>query len=140
MLHYRQAKKHWSDLPAWMTVAVVTILLGCTPPRTAAARNTDSMTITQDQIESLHATNAYDVVATLRPDFLHSRGRESSDPRFPGVGVRVYVDDVWYGDANSLRGIPIGQVEEIRFYQSYDAQFKFGTGNTGGVIQIVTKQ
>jgi hypothetical protein len=25
------------------------------------------------------------------------------------------------------------------FYQSYDAQYKFGSGHMGGVIQVITK-
>ncbi|MEO7041548.1 MAG: hypothetical protein ABI035_04735 [Gemmatimonadaceae bacterium] len=128
------------SLPLWMTVAVVAMLIGCTHASTAADPSADSSIITQEQIEPLHATDAYDVVAALRPNFLHSRGRESADPRVAPVPVRVYVDDTSYGDANSLRGIPIGQIEEIRFYQSYDAQQKFGTGNAGGVIQVVTKR
>jgi hypothetical protein len=28
---------------------------------------------------------------------------------------------------------------EIRFYQSYEAQYKFGSGHMGGVIQVITK-
>jgi len=121
-----------------MTIAIV--LIGCTHPSTAASPSSDSSVITQEQIEPLHAANAYDVVAALRPSFLQSRGRQSPDPRIPAIPVRVYVDDTSYGDANSLRGIPIGQIEEIRFYQSYDAQYKFGTGNAGGVIQVITKR
>lgn len=123
-----------------MAVTVVAILIGCTHPSTAASPSADSSVITQEQMEPLHATNAYDVVAALRPNFLASRGRVSSDPRVPAVPVRVYIDNTSYGDANSLRGISIGQIEEIRFYQSYDAQYKFGTGNAGGVIQVVTKR
>lgn len=140
MSYYRQIKDQRRSLPVWMTLAVVAILIGCTHASTAASPNADSSTITQEQIEPLHATNAYDVVAALHPNFLHSRGRESSDPRVAPVPVRVYVDDTSYGDASSLRGIPIDQIEEIRFYQSYDAQYKFGTGNAGGVIQVVTKR
>lgn len=140
MSYYRQTKKRWQSLPAWVAIAVAIILVGCTQASTAASPDADSTTITQEQIESLHATNAYGVVAALRANFLASRGRVSSDPRIPAVPVRVYVDDTSYGGANSLRDIPIEQIEEIRFYQAYEAQYKFGTGNAGGVIQVITKR
>ena len=140
MSYYRQAKKHWPNYPTWMSCAFLAILMGCTHASTAASPNADSSTITQEQIAPLHAANAYDIVAALRPNFLHSRGRESSDPSVAPVPVRVYLDNISYGDASSLRGISVGQIEEIRFYQSYDAQYKFGTGNAGGVIQVVTKR
>lgn len=140
MSYYRRKKNHWPTLSEWLTVAVVTAVIGCTHAGTAAAPSADSSVITQEQIEPLHATNAYDVVAALRPTFLHSRGRESSDPRIPPVPVKVYLDNASYGDVSSLRGIPIEQIEAIRFYESSDAQYKFGTGNAGGVIQVITKR
>jgi hypothetical protein len=50
------------------------------------------------------------------------------------------VDDTYYSnDVNSLRNINSAVVSEIRFYQSYDAQYKFGSGHMGGVIQVITK-
>lgn len=110
----------------------------CTHTRAAVAPGGDPMTITEEQIVPLHATNAYDIVAATHANFLHSRGRESQDPRVPAIPVRVYIDDTFYGGVNSLREIGIGQIKEIRLYQSYEAQYKFGTGNAGGVIQVIT--
>jgi len=97
------------------------------------------MTITQEQIQPLHASNAYDIVAATHANFLHSRGRESQSANVPPIPVHVYIDDTFYGDVTSLREIGVEQIEEIRLYQSYEAQYKFGSGHMGGVIQVITK-
>lgn len=97
------------------------------------------MVVTSEQIQASHATTAYEVVARTHGDFLHSRGRESSDSNVPPVPAHVYVDDTYYGDVSTLQGIAVGDIEEIRFWQSYQAQYKFGSGHMGGVIQIITK-
>ena len=140
MSSYRHTGKQRPALLAWVTIVAATVLIGCTHANTAVAPGGDPMVITQVQIEPLHATNAYDIVSALQSNFLHSRGRESSDPRVPPIPLRVYIDDTFYGDVNSLREIGIEQIEEIRLFQSYEAQYKFGTGNSGGVIQVITKR
>lgn len=113
---------------------------GCTHSQTAATPAGDVATITQDQIVLLHASNAYDVVAATHGNFLHSRGRESQRPDVPAIPAHVYVDDTYYGDVDSLRQIGIQDIEEIRLFQSYQAQYKFGSGHPGGVIQVITKR
>jgi hypothetical protein len=125
---------------AWAALTMSAMTLGCVHSRSAVAPGGDPMVITQEQIIPLHATNAYDIVAATHANFLHSRGRESNDPGIPAIPPRVYIDNSLYGDVNSLREIGIEQIEEIRLYQSYDAQYKFGTGNMGGVIQVITKR
>jgi hypothetical protein len=117
----------------------VPFVLACTFSRAAAAPDGDPMIVTEDQIARLQATTAYEVVYKTHANFLHSRGRESQDPNTPPIPAHVYVDDTYYGDVNTLRNIPVGDVGEIHFYQSYEAQYKFGSGHPGGVIQVITK-
>jgi hypothetical protein len=132
--HSRSAR--WYAAAAFLALAIAS---GCTHARTAVAPGGDPMVITQEQIEPLHASNAYDIVAATHANFLHSRGRESRDPNVPPIPVHVYIDDTFYGDVTSLREIGVEQIEEIRLYQSYEAQYKFGSGHMGGVIQVITK-
>lgn len=120
-------------------IATTIAVLSCVRTSTSVAPGGDPMTITQDQIESLHAANAYEVVAATHGEFLHSRGRESQDPRVPPIPAHVYVDDTFYGGVGTLRDIRVGDIAEIRLYQSYEAQYKFGSGHMGGVIQVITK-
>lgn len=136
----RSTGSRGSAVAAWLVFVAVAVLIGCTHARTSVAPGGDPMRITQDEIVRVNATNAYDIVAATHSNFLHSRGRESSDPRIPAIPLRVYIDDTFYGDVSSLRDIGVQQIEEIRLYQSYEAQYKFGTGNAGGVIQVITKR
>ncbi len=131
-------------LPARVVYLAVTLgtlaAAGCTYAHTAVAPGGDPMVVTEDQIALLHSTDAYDIVAQTHGDFFHSRGRESMDPNVPPIPVHVFVDDTYYSsDVNALREINSEVVMEIRFYQSYDAQYKFGSGHMGGVIQVITK-
>ena len=97
------------------------------------------MTITEDQIDAMHAANAYQIVAKTHENFLHSRGRESNDPNIPAIPVHVFVDNTYYGDVSTLSAIGAEVVMKIHLYQSYEAQYKFGSGHMGGVIQVITK-
>lgn len=94
----------------------------------------------EEQIEALHASTAYDVVSRTHGQYLHSRGRESIDPKTPAIPAQVYVDDTYYGDLSTLRVFPASQLAQIRFYEGFEAQYKFGSGHMGGVIQLITKQ
>jgi hypothetical protein len=125
----------------WSAVALALVLLvGCVKahPDTAVA---GFNVVREDDIEALHAASAYDVVARTHAEYLHSRGRESSpDPRVAPIPADVYVDDTFYGGVSTLRGIPASQLAEVRFFQGYEAQYKFGSGHMGGVIQVITKR
>jgi len=99
----------------------------------------DVTSITASEIDSVHATDAYDAVRKLRPQFLAIRGRESFDPKAPPAQPNVYVDQMFYGDISTLRGMAAGSIETIRFYNAAEAQYAFGRGNMAGVISIVTK-
>ena len=126
----------------WPTSALVlamVILVGCVS--TQHRRATAGIdTIGEDEIEKMHAASAYDVVARTHGEYLNSRGRKSLDPRIPEIPPHVFVDDTYYGDIGTLRVIPASELSEVRFYQGYEAQFKFGSGHMGGVVQLITKR
>lgn len=133
------ATRRWRRALGTPMVVAAMVLTGCTHQGGAPGESADTMTITEDQIEKLHATTAYDIVARTHGDFLVSRGRQSTDPNIPPTPPDVYLDDAFYGDVNRLRDIPAGDVAAIRLYQAYEAQYKFGSGHMGGVIQVFTK-
>lgn len=95
--------------------------------------------ISEAEIDSVHALNAYDAVRRLRPQFLTFRGPVSLDPRQPPAVPNVYVDNMFYGDVTTLRNIAAATIESITFYSAAEAQYAFGRGNAAGVISIVTK-
>lgn len=114
-------------------------LEGCAARTAAETRPGDANTITSAEIDSAHLSTAYDLIVKLRPQLLASRGKLSLDPRIPPALPRVYVDDQFYGDATTLRGILAGTIESIRYYSSFEAQYKYGQNNAAGVIAIITK-
>ena len=93
-----------------------------------------------DDTAAMRAASAYDVVSRTHSEYLHSRGRQSLDSRIPEVPAHVFVDDTYYGDIGTLRAIPASELSQVRFYQGYEAQYKFGSGHMGGVIQLITKR
>lgn len=90
--------------------------------------------ITAEEIASVSASSAYEVVQRLRSQWLLVRGGLGSE------GIVVYVDGVRRGDANSLRDIPVEQVRELRWIDGKDATTRYGTGHGSGVIEVYTKR
>ena len=114
-------------------------LIACAHTQTVSPIHTDPDVITEDEIATVNASNAYDIIKKLIGNFLSYRGKTSmlgtsnADPT-------VYVDDQAYGPISSLRTIPASQATSIRMYRSWDAMTKYGQGNMGGVIAVNTKQ
>ena len=76
-----------------------------------------------------NASTAIEVVRRLRPAWLLSRG---ADPV-------VYVDNVRRpGGVDALFNVPVGQIRLLEFIGAADATTRWGTGHTGGVIQVLT--
>jgi hypothetical protein len=109
---------------------------GASPPVGARTRNL----ITQEEIEQANARTAYDLVQSLRPEYMRSRGVTSTrdDPRTGGLPV-VYQNGTFYGPLESLGGINPGIIREIRYLNARDATTRFGTNVANGVIEIITK-
>jgi outer membrane cobalamin receptor len=119
----------------------LTLLLACSrAPRTV---RTDRNIIRAEEIAGVQATNAHDIVAKLRSEFLKARGPVSAS-RGRAVetpAVTVFVDGVERGPAESvLRLIPATDVQEIRLYRAADATTKYGSRHSGGVIDVTIKR
>lgn len=111
----------------------------CVPHRSGAPDLIDNSVITEQEIDSARVFNAYEAVYKLRHEFLVGRGKLSLDPGAGPAMPTVYVDGMFYGDVSTLRGIPVGDVESIKFYTPAEAQYKFGRGNMAGAIAVATK-
>ncbi len=93
--------------------------------------------ITQADVQSSTATDAYSVVQELRPMWMRNRGTISINDPSSG-NVQVYLNGNQYGDLNRLREIVRQDIREIRFFSGGEAQMKFGVGHEGGVIDVRT--
>ena len=119
---------------------ILAALFACASPRLAPRQGPDPQLITEEEVVASLATTAYEVIRSLRPNFLSYRGETSFDRRTSRPYPNVYVDDQVFGTVSILASIPASDVSSIRLYRSAEAVTKFGTGNAGGVISIVTRK
>ena len=90
--------------------------------------------------------NAYLLIQRLRPSMLRARSASmsmSNDASSSSVDrndVQVYLDNQSMGGIEGLRNIQVSQIKEIRLLTASDATTLFGTGNTGGAIQVIGKR
>jgi hypothetical protein len=101
-----------------------------------AARS--SNVISEAEISGSHESNAFDLIRSLRPLYLKSRGKSSINNNTNEYAT-VYLDGQQYGDISTLRTIASAQIREIRYYSASDAMTKFGMQAGGGAIEILTK-
>lgn len=93
--------------------------------------------ITAAEIVAAHVTDVYQAVAHLRPEFLRRRATRAV-PMFAPVPIAVYLDDLPFGNEESLRSIPLERVRLIRYISPTDADLRWGRSHPGGAILVTT--
>jgi hypothetical protein len=94
--------------------------------------------ITREQIMEVPDGTAQTVIQRLRPAWLRARGQSSLSNPEPAF-ARVFVDEMQYGDINSLAGISTTEIESIEYISATDATTRYGTGYVGGIIRVRTR-
>jgi hypothetical protein len=117
----------------WTTMIVVLGLAACASGGSGTQSRRD--VITYEQIQSVSVSTAMEVIERLRPEYVRGRGRTSFDGADATLPV-VYVDGVRAGGVEALRTISANDVREIRYVNATDATTRYGTGHTGGVIEV----
>lgn len=112
-----------------------------------AQKGRRSNLISAEEVAKSSASTAYDLVKTLRPQWLRARGISTGQPdpsgggvSDPGGGIMVYVDGMRRGTVDELENIGVERVQEMRFLNANDATQKYGTGHTQGAIEVTTKR
>jgi hypothetical protein len=101
----------------------------------AGAGASRSGPITVEEVRASAARNAYDLVQSLRPQWLRGRGATSLRSTEPTLPL-VYVEGIREGSTESLRRIGTDVIAGIEFLSASDATNRYGTGHTGGVILV----
>ena len=123
----------------------VSLVSGCASSR-ATTPATDLDIITQDQIARSKATNAYDLIATIRPQMftahgaVTTRGEQPSTQGRQALPVLVYIDNVKAGPVTELKSLGTLDVREIRYLSPRVATDRWGLNHAGGVIYVTTLQ
>ncbi len=104
----------------------------------------DRTVIMADDMRRLQASNLYEVVQLIRPEWLAIRNTNATEPRPAALPmssdneIHVYLDKERLGSVNVLRTMSVLTAGYLKFYNPAQAQTRFGSGNTSGVIQIIT--
>jgi len=112
---------------------------GSTPRR-------DSSVITAEDMTKVQATNLYDVVRRLHPEWLNQRtaatvgSLNNAAPAQP-IDVQIFIDSQHVGTSETLKQLVVSTTSSLKYYTAAEAQTRFGAGNLNGVIQVImTKQ
>ncbi len=111
------------------------VLTGCATTNSKTPHGPHNM-IQLGQIREQTASDAYDLIRKLRPQWLRSRAHRSSHFNGTAPQAMVYVNDNRYGDIDSLREISAEQIKEVRFMNAGEAAIRFGLNLAGGAILI----
>jgi outer membrane cobalamin receptor len=123
---------------AFFFIGCVVLVTACHRHQPADGGSSLRNVITQEQIDSSHASNIYDVITRLRGEFLRDRGRISIRTNQHERAV-VFLNDQEYGIPETMRNIPVGRISEIRYFSGTEAVAKFGSQYGGGVIQLISR-
>ena len=128
----------------WRRVSLIVVglsLTACTTAtysmRPAAFAGAGRDVITATEIVASRVSDAYQAVTQLRPEFLKRRSAATMPPWAP-ASVAVYLDDVPFGTAESLRLIPLERVRLIRYIDRMDADLRWGGVHSMGAILVTT--
>ncbi|MBW3569908.1 MAG: carboxypeptidase-like regulatory domain-containing protein [Gemmatimonadetes bacterium] len=108
--------------------------------------------IGRGEVEATTVTSAFELVQTLRPQWLRARG--SDGLRFTpfetrdesGVNISdespiiVYLDGRRLGPLETLRSITHGDIDRVEYYDAVEAQQRWGVGHPQGAIHVVTRR
>jgi hypothetical protein len=113
--------------------------------------------ISNEEIQGSRARNALELIQSLRPRWLSSRGVNSTRETTRGTGtgegsqarvevtqvgessIKVYMDNNLMGDVSVLRTVGVGSFTEVRYFDSAQATNRWGAGHMGGAIELITR-
>lgn len=127
----------------WQRVSYVLVGLSLTAcaaavtPSSRAFHSAGRDVITASEIVASHVTDAYQAVTHLRPEFLRRRSVRPV-PAFAPASVAIYLDDLPFGNVETLKYIPLGQVRLIRYLNPNDADMRWGGLHPAGAILVTT--
>lgn len=103
------------------------------PTEDAAPEELGEDVLTTEDLLATRASNAYDAIQRLRPQWLRARG----PARLGRVAVvRVFVDNQPVGGVDFLRSLDPNAVREVRLFSASEASMRWGGNVEGGVIHV----
>ena len=124
-----------------MVPLLMTLLLSCAAPGAEGGRQfSDPDFIMRDEIdESGSSRTAWDLVNSIRPQWLFTRGISTLSQAVGAETIIIYMDNARLGTPDSMRGIPLGNVQYLQFFSAPEATLRWGGGHLQGAILISTQ-
>ena len=110
----------------------------CAAGGTASTPSNSPNVIEAEEIVSSSASNAYDLIRQVRPNWL--RGRGASTSRGGTALPVVYLGSVRQGGVETLQGFATNGIATLRFVDAVSATTRYGDGHGGGVIEVVLRR
>jgi hypothetical protein len=116
-------------------ISPLPILIACA---SGGATGRDANVITAPELSRSQATNAYDAIRHIRPEFLRSRD-PGSVVYFRASRPAVAVDNVIVGGIEVLQAMPLDTVARIEYVSAWKAAKLYGATFGNGVMLIETR-
>ncbi|MEZ4414426.1 MAG: hypothetical protein R3E10_01605 [Gemmatimonadota bacterium] len=113
------------------------LLLGCASGGGGGSSRSPNV-IRSGDLSEIPNGSAYDAIQRLRPRWLRTRGMSSVQSGSPDY-AQVFIDNAPSGSLEALRRVVVQDVDSIVYMSASDATTRYGTGYTGGLIQVFTK-
>ena len=121
------------------TVVIGLILAGACHPHAGVEQGPAATNvITLDEIVAANASNVYDLIVRIRPEYLRDRGAVSILTK-KRARATVFLNDQEYGELETMRNFPADRIGEIHYFNGSDAVARFGSQYGGGVIQLISR-
>lgn len=109
------------------------------PGGTPDEPRSDPDMITREEIDrSPGSRNAYELIQSIRPQWLITRGLTNLRQASGAEDIVVYMDNARLGYREELRRVPLGGVRYLQFYDARRATQRWGQGHIHGAIFIST--
>jgi hypothetical protein len=122
-------------LVPWLLLACLGCASGASSARPPSGSRPDL--IGPEELATAQWANVYEMVSSLRPRWLQSRGPDSFSK--PSV-VQVVVDDVKLGGVNALRNLPTSGITSLQFFDGLTATSRWGLDFGSGAIYVSTRR
>jgi hypothetical protein len=123
------------DLRRFTATAAILVAAACTSSRIAPRPAVDRNLLVQEQFADHGFNTAYDVIESMRSNWLAARGPDSFTT--PSQ-VQVYLDGTRVGGVDMLRTIDLRPVTYMRFFDGVAATARWGLDHGAGAIYVST--
>lgn len=120
-----------SRLVRFLPILAVCVLVSACAAGSAGGSSGGGDTIAADELATVSNLSLYDAVQRLRPRWLQPRAGQDLP--------RIMMNGSQLGGVEVLRGMQATDVSSVRYLDSQDATTRYGTGYTGGAIELTSR-